>query len=173
MPFSQTITRRILADGKPKVENQISPLYYNGIAKNNGDAVCMLHCLRNLKEGGRMALVVPEGFLFRKAIANVREFLLSKAKLQSVISLPPGTFLPYTPVKTDILYFSDAHKPNSQHEYWFFDVKNIGVTLDSHQRKIKGMNDFNRINSSDIKRIDKEPSLKPNMLEIGFQLIDI
>ncbi len=40
--------------------------YYNGIAKNNGDAACVLHCLQNLKEGGRMALVVPEGVLIQK-----------------------------------------------------------------------------------------------------------
>ena len=77
-----------------------------------------------------MALVVPEGFLFRKDIANVRKFLLSKVKLQSVISLPQGAFLPYTGVKTDILYFTDAHKTNNQKNYWFFEAKNIGVTLD-------------------------------------------
>ena len=67
--------------------------YYNGIAKNNGDAACVLHCLQNLKEGGRMALVVPEGFLFRKTTAAVRQFLLSKTKLQLVISLPQSTFI--------------------------------------------------------------------------------
>lgn len=71
MPFAQTITRKITENGKAKTENNISPLYYNGIAKNNGDSTCVLHCLRALKEGGRMALVVPEGFLFRKDIANM------------------------------------------------------------------------------------------------------
>lgn len=173
MPFSQPITRKIVIGGKAKIENHIAPLYYNGIAKNNGDAACVLHCLRSLKEGGRMALIVPEGFLFKKNIANVREFLLSKIKLQSVISLPPGMFLPYTLVKTDILYFTDAHKPNTQKKYWFFDVKNTGVTLDNHQRKIKGLNDFNKIDSSDIKKVDKNPDLETNMLEIGFKSVDL
>jgi type I restriction enzyme M protein len=173
MPFSQTITRKTTENGKIKIENVISPLYYNGIAKNNGDSACVLHCLRALKEGGRMALVVPEGFLFRKDIANVRKFLLSKAKLQSVISLPQGTFLPYTGVKTDILYFTDAHKPNNQKHYWFFEAKNIGVTLDNHKRKIKGDNDLKKIESSDIKKVDKKPDLQDNMLEIGFEIIDL
>lgn len=173
MPFSQTITRKITENGKAKTENNISPLYYNGIAKNNGDSACVLHCLRALKEGGRMALVVPEGFLFRKDIANVRKFLLSKAKLQSVISLPQGAFLPYTGVKTDILYFTDAHKPNNQKNYWFFEAKNIGVTLDNHKKKIKGNNDLKKIESSDIKKVDKKPDLLDNMLEIGFEIVDI
>ncbi|WP_162180272.1 N-6 DNA methylase [Rickettsia felis] len=76
-----------------------------------------MHCLQNLKESGRMALVVPEGFLFRKDTSSVRQFLLSKAKLQLVISLPQSTFLPYTGVKTSILYFTDAHKPDKQKYY--------------------------------------------------------
>ena len=173
IPFSQTITRKIIENGKAKTENNISPLYYNGIAKNNGDSACVLHCLRALKEGGRMALVVPEGFLFRKDIANVRKFLLSKAKLQSVISLPQGAFLPYTGVKTDILYFTDAHKPNNQKNYWFFEAKNIGVTLDNHKKKINGNNDLKKIESSDIKKVDKKPDLLDNMLEIGFEIVDI
>ena len=173
MPFSQTITQKISENGKTKIENLISPLYYNGIAKNNGDAACVLHCLRSLKEGGRMALVVPEGFLFRKDVADVRKFLLSKAKLQSVISLPQGTFLPYTGVKTDILYFTDAYMPNNQKHYWFYEAKNIGVTLNNHKRKIKGDNDLRKIEGSDIKKVDKNPALKDNMLEIGFEIIDL
>ena len=173
MPFSQTITRKITANGKSKTENNISPLYYNGIAKNSGDSACVLHCLRNLKEGGRMALVVPEGFLFRKDTAEVRKFLIKKARLQSVISLPQGTFLPYTGVKTDILYFTNAHKPNNQKHYWFFEAKNIGVTLNNHKKKIKGNNDLKKIESSDIKRIDKKPDLQENMLELGFEIVDL
>lgn len=123
MPFSQEITKKTIKNGKTVTENHITHLYYNGIAKNNGDASCVLHCLQNLREGGRMALVVPEGFLFRRDTAAVRQFLLSKAKLQTVISLPQGTFLPYTGVKTSILYFTDAHKPNYQRYYWFYEKK--------------------------------------------------
>ena len=174
IPFSQKISRKIRGEnGKNKTENLISPLYYNGLAKNNGDAACVLHCLRALKAGGRMAVVVPEGFLFRKDLTRVREFLLSKARLQTVISLPQGTFRPYTGVKTNILYFTAAHNRNNQKSYWFFDVKNIGVTLDNHKRKIKGMNDLNRVESSDIKRAEQNEDVIHNLLEIGFEIVDL
>ncbi|BDU59981.1 hypothetical protein FLA4_03910 [Candidatus Rickettsia kotlanii] len=43
-----------------------------------------------------------------------------------------------------ILYFIDTHKPNNQKEYWFYEVKNIGVILDNKKRKIVGINDLNR-----------------------------
>ncbi len=93
MSFSLDIVRKFQENGRAVKVNTISPLYYNGIAKNSGDAVCVLHCLRALKKGGRMALVVPKGFLFRKNLKKVREFLLSKASLKCIISLPSGTFL--------------------------------------------------------------------------------
>ncbi|HJD55475.1 MAG TPA: N-6 DNA methylase [Rickettsia endosymbiont of Pyrocoelia pectoralis] len=173
MPFSQPITKEVIKNGKTVIENHIAPLYYNGIAKNNGDAACILHCLQNLKEGGRMALVVPEGFLNREDTANIRKFLLSKAKLHLVISLPQGTFLPYTGVKTAILYFTDVHKPNNQKYYWFYEAKNIGTTLNNKKNKILGINDFNKIDASDIKKVDKNLSLKTNMLEFGFEIIDL
>lgn len=173
MPFSQTITTKTTKNWKTKIENNISPMYYNWIAKNNWDSVCVLHCLRSLKKWGRMALVVPEWFLFRKDVANVREFLLSKAELQSVISLPQWTFLPYTWVKTDILYFTNAHEKNDQKNFRFFNVKNVGVSLDNHKRKLKGSNDLKKIESSDIKRVSKNPDLKESMLSIWFKVIDI
>ena len=143
-------------------------LYYNGIAKNSGDAVCVLHCLRSLKDGGRMALVVPEGFLVKNSLKNVRKFLLENAKLQTVISLPKGVFLPYTLVKTDILYFTDVKINNLQKYFFYFDVKNDGYSLDNHRRKIAGKNDLQTVNSTNFKR-DQDKDI----LSIGFSLIDI
>jgi type I restriction enzyme M protein len=55
-----------------------SHLYYNLIAKKNGDAICVLHCLKASKEGGRMAVVVPEGFLFKKELKEVRKFYFQR-----------------------------------------------------------------------------------------------
>lgn len=143
-----------------------SDLYYNGIAKNNGDAICVLHCLRALKNGGRMALVVPEGFLVKNSLKNVREFLLNSAKLQTVVSLPKGVFLPYAFVKTDILYFTNVRTEKTKDKFFYFDVKNDGYTLDNHRRKITGKNDLQTVNSTNFKREEDK-----DILSIGFSLI--
>lgn len=162
MPFSQEITKKTIKNGKTVTENHITHLYYNGIAKNNGDASCVLHCLQNLREGGRMALVVPEGFLFRRDTAAVRQFLLSKAKLQTVISLPQGTFLPYTGVKTSILYFTDAHKPNYQRYYWFYEKKILVPPQTTKKRKN---------NSFNFKKVVENSKI--DMFEFSFERIDL
>ncbi len=147
-------------------QTRYSDLYYGGIAKNNGDAVCILHCLRSLKDGGRMAIVVPEGFLYRGNLKEIRKFLLENAKLQSVISLPQGVFLPYTMTKTDILYFTDVNKRRTEKHLFYFDVKNDGYTLDNHRRKMQGQNDLQIVNSTDFRN-------EKDTLSIGFNLIDL
>jgi hypothetical protein len=63
-------------------KNNISHLYENSLAKNSGDGVCILHCFKAVKNGGRMALVVPEGVLFRRELKEVRKHLLDNAKLE-------------------------------------------------------------------------------------------
>lgn len=146
-------------------KTKYSGLYYNGIAKNNGDATCILHCLRALKNGGRMALIIPEGFLYRGHLSEVRKLLLNNAKLQSVISLPQGVFLPYAMTKTDILYFVEVGRRTDKH-FFYFDVKNDGYSLDNHRRKIQGPNDLQIVNSAYFED-------KKDTLSVGFNLIDL
>lgn len=142
-------------------------LYHNGLGKKNGDAVCVLHCLDALEEGGRMAIIVPEGFLFKKELKEVRKFLLSRANLELIISLPQGVFLPYTGVKTDILYFTNAHKPEVREGYYYFEVKNDGFTLDAHRRKTESVNDIHKLEAINIRKGEKEL-----LKEQGFDFID-
>lgn len=147
-------------------KTQYSDLYYNGIAKNNCDAVCILHCLRALKKGGRMALIVPESFLQKQSLKTIREFLIDSAKLQTIVSLPAGVFLPYTNSRANILYFTDAFKTKTKNRIFYFDVKNDGYTLDNHRRKIQGANDLQIVNSVNFK--DEQDTLS-----IGFDVLNL
>lgn len=144
------------------------------IKTNNGDSICVQHCMKAINsnsENGRMAVVVPEGFLFRKDLAKTREFLLDNCNLQSIISLPQGVFLPYAGVKTNILY---ATRVNQKHikkrdNYWYFEVKNDGYTLDNYRRRLEGENDLD--NFQEYRILDDDQS--KNMLAVGFKKIPI
>lgn len=175
IPFSQKIVKKVIIDGKEQAINEVTKIYENGQAKNSGDAVCVLHCFRALKKAGRMALVVPEGFLFRNTEKTTRRFLLDNSNLEAVISLPQGTFLPYTGVKTSILYFTNVHTPKPQKEFWYYEAKNIGFSLDNHRRPIYGLNDLDIIKSSvdKFKQAKKDEDIKKGLLQDGFQLIDL
>jgi type I restriction enzyme M protein len=119
------------------------------LPSSNGDSICVQHCLKAINRAakdGRMALVVPEGFLFRKDLAKTREYLLMNCQLQSIISLPQGVFLPYTGVKTDIIYATKVNKKfkiaDQKKDFWYFDVKNDGYSLDNHRRKLEASSDL-------------------------------
>ena len=72
-----------------------------------------------LKEGGRAAVIQPDGFLFGtdNAKINIKKKLLNEFNLHTVIRLPNSVFSPYTSITTNILFF-DRTGPTK--ETWFY-----------------------------------------------------
>ena len=85
--------------------------------------------LRMLKQGGRCAVVVPDGVLFgsSKAHKKLREMLIEQHQLEAVVKLPSGVFKPYAGVSTAILFFT---KDGRTTDVWFYDVTADGFSLD-------------------------------------------
>lgn len=145
---------------------------YYDLPTTNGDSICIQHCIKAIdkaSENGRMALVVPEGFLFRKDLQKTREYLLNRCTLKSVISLPQGVFLPYTGVKTNILYCTDVKKKKKQEKFWYFDVKNDGYSLDSHRTKLEGKTDLQKL----LEYRNTEIQDQKDILKVGFSQINM
>lgn len=146
------------------------------LPSNNGDSICVQHCMKAINsasENGRMALVVPEGFLFRKDLTKTREYLLDHCQLQSIISLPQGVFLPYTGVKTDIIYATKVNQKTKASEkkkdFWYFDVKSDGYTLDNHRRKLETPSDLSKY--EEYRKLDKDQAA--DMMKVGFEIIPL
>jgi type I restriction enzyme M protein len=87
--------------------------------------------LRLLKNGGRAAVIVPDGVLFGSSTAHkaLRRMLVEDHKLEAVVKLPSGTFKPYTGVSTAILFFQKTSSGGTDN-VWFYDVQADGFTLD-------------------------------------------
>lgn len=94
--------------------------------------------LRMLRDGGRAAVIVPEGVLFGSSNAHkaVRKLVVDDHKLDAVIKLPSGTFKPYTGVSTAILLFTKTSSGGTDH-VWFYDVRADGFTLDDKRTPIE------------------------------------
>ncbi|KQS91739.1 hypothetical protein ASG21_04555 [Chryseobacterium sp. Leaf394] len=95
-----------------------------------------------LEEGGRAAVIVPEGVLFNsgKSHKAIRKLLLTDCALEGVVSLPSGTFLPYTGVKTSILLFSKRKYRNKEDDLqslnvWFYGMDSDGYSLDNARKR--------------------------------------
>lgn len=87
--------------------------------------------LRMLKIGGRCAVIIPDGVLFGSSNAHkqLRETLLSKHKLEAIISMPSGVFKPYAGVSTAIVIFTKTNNGGTD-KVWFYDMKADGYSLD-------------------------------------------
>ena len=78
-------------------------------AKVKKTEILFLHLfLRLLENGGRAAVIVPDGVLFgsSKAHVEVRKKLIEENRLDGVISMPSGVFRPYAGVSTAVLLFT-------------------------------------------------------------------
>ncbi len=72
-----------------------------------------------LKEGGRGAIVLPDGTLFGEGVkTRIKEKLLEECNLHTIVRLPNGVFSPYTGIKTNLLFFTKGAKTK---EIWFYE----------------------------------------------------
>ena len=97
------------------------------------------HIMANLVTGGRAAVIIPEGVLFRGGPdAKVRERLLGEFDVHTILSLPAGCFLPYTGVKTNVLFFDRRDDGRGTEAIWYYELINDGFELKQTRRPVEG-----------------------------------
>ena len=95
--------------------------------------------IETLKQHGRCAVIVSEGFLTwdQNSARALRRALLDECNLQAVISLPQGLFVHKggQGPKTSILFFV---KGEQTRDVWFYKVTNDGYTMGTNRKPIAG-----------------------------------
>ena len=72
-----------------------------------------------LKDGGRCALVLPDGTLFGGGVkARIKEELLKECNLHTIVRLPNSVFKPYASIGTNLLFFE---KGSPTKDIWFYE----------------------------------------------------
>ena len=109
--------------------------------RETSDMFLTLIVKKLLKDGGRGAIVLPDGNLFGEGVkAKVKQLFLEECNLHTVIRLPNGVFSPYTGIKTNLLFFTKG-KPTET--IWYYEhpypdgyksySKTKPITLDEFQ----------------------------------------
>ena len=88
--------------------------------RETADLFLVLIVKKLLKDnGGRAAVVLPDGTLFGEGVkAKVKELLMENCQLHTIVRLPNGVFNPYTGIKTNLLFFTKG-KPTDT--LWFYE----------------------------------------------------
>ena len=95
----------------------------------NKQLAFLQHIYRNLKPGGRAAVVLPDNVLFEAGVGtDVRRDLMNKCNLHTILRLPTGIFYAQG-VKTNVLFFTkgsakDKHQEeNCTENVWVYDLR--------------------------------------------------
>jgi type I restriction enzyme M protein len=76
--------------------------------------------IKILNKNGRAGVVLPDGTLFGEGVkTRIKEELLTKCNLHTIVRLPNGVFNPYTSIKTNLLFFEKG-KPTK--ETWYYEM---------------------------------------------------
>ncbi len=71
-------------------------------------------------QGGRAAVVVPNGTLFGDGIsAAIKEEMLKEFRLHTIVRLPQGVFAPYTDIPANLLFFQRGGPTD---DIWFYEL---------------------------------------------------
>lgn len=79
--------------------------------------------LHRIKKGGRIGIVLPDGFLFGNDNAKIalKKKLLNEFNLHTIVRLPNGVFAPYTDINTNLLFFN--YNGSGTEEVWYYEHK--------------------------------------------------
>lgn len=74
-----------------------------------------------LKDGGRAAIVLPDGTLFGEGIkTKIKKKMLEECNLHTIVRLPKSVFAPYTTIATNVLFLT---KGEPTQDVWYFEHK--------------------------------------------------
>ena len=72
-----------------------------------------------LKDGGRAAIVLPDGTLFGEGIkTRIKKKMLEECNLHTIVRLPKSVFAPYTTIATNVLFLT---KGEPTKEIWYYE----------------------------------------------------
>jgi len=91
---------------------------------SNKQLAFLQHIYRNLKPGGRAAVVLPDNVLFEdKTGQQIRTDLMDKCNLHTILRLPTGIFYAQG-VKTNVLFFQRGTKDRGNTKaVWIYDLR--------------------------------------------------
>jgi len=119
---------------KDRVDVIIANPPFGGVVSNNNEnnfpqnyrtkesadlfLILMIHLL---KEGGRAAIVLPDGSLTGDGVKQrIRQKLLEDCNLHTIIRLPNSVFQPYASIATNLLFFEKGEPTKG---IWFYEHK--------------------------------------------------
>ncbi len=129
------------------------------------EVLFMERCLNLLRKGGRMGVVLPEGFLNGANLQKIRDFIESKAKIIAIVSVPQEVFMSAGAMVKSSLVFLKKFTQEEENEYKRITQE---VTLEI---KTKYEKDYHKLEDEiKITKGDEKKELLKKLKEIDTQI---
>lgn len=115
-------------------------LYDLGSVSTLTEVLFMERCLRLLKKGGRMGMVLPEGVLNNKNLHAVREYFEGRAKLILICSIPQDVFIAAGATVKPSLVFMKRFTDAEEKEYEKCKEEATAEVTALHQSELDSLN---------------------------------
>lgn len=102
------------------------------------DILFVEQIINQLKDGGRCAIVLPDGNFENPTTEYLRKFVFQKCKIDAIVSLPDGTFVPYgTGVKSSILFLTKNEEAHlNPYNVFMGRITKLGYTFSKHSKPL-------------------------------------
>ena len=147
------------------IGNSILDLYDTGKMSGLTEVLFMERCLRLLKKGGRMGMVLPEGVLNTSNLAKVREYFEGRAKIILICSIPQDVFIAAgATVKPSLVFFK---RFTEEEEQKYADC----VAMAQNEKRAEKQEKIDELNAEKEKLLDsKKREDKARVKEINKML---
>lgn len=155
-PFAGSISER-------EILRQYRLAEKNGrtVSKIGRDILFIERNINFLRDGGRMAIVLPQGRLNNTNDLFIRNFLFSKARILAVVGLHGNTFKPHTGTKTSVI-FLQKYTREELDEIRAIENRHANE-WDNHVAELTALSDKAELNEEDL------PPLLFSFLQAEFE----
>lgn len=119
------------------INKSLLSLYDTGKMSTLTEVLFIERCLKLLKAGGRMGIVLPEGVLNNSNLQKVRDYVESKAKIILITSIPQDVFIASgATVKPSLLFFKKFTEDEAK-EYELIENKATNLIEDKYKEQLE------------------------------------
>ncbi len=118
-----------------------------------------------LKDGGRAAIVLPDGTLFGEGIkTRIKKKMLEECNLHTIVRLPKSVFAPYTSISTNVLFLT---KGEPTKDIWYYEHQLPEGVKAYNKTKPMRLSEFDEEKKWWTKRKETEKAWKVSVKDIA------
>ncbi len=158
--------KKALSQVNDNVGKPILDLYDTGKMSSLTEVLFIERCLKLLKLGGRMGIVLPEGVLNNSNLQKVRDYVEGKAKIILITSIPQDVFIASgATVKPSLIFFKKFTEDEAK-EYEDVKKEAIKITDEKYKDELEEIENKLKKRGKEALSKDEKKALRDRKKEI-------